>query len=76
MLVVYSREGKPPGVVSRRFEVAIPRSNFEEIEKVGLHVRGQIDIPVGESYLATGVYDYQAGTAGTLAIPVSISSRK
>ena len=76
-LVVYSREGKPLGIVSRRFEVAIQPSDFQETEKVGLQVRGQIDIPVGQSYLATGVYDYQAGTAGTLAIPAgSILPRK
>jgi hypothetical protein len=49
---------------------------FKEFQKAGLQVHGEIEIPQGESYLRTGVYDYHAGTAGTLGVPVSISVKK
>lgn len=75
MLVVYSRTGESLAVVSRRFTLTIPPNDFKDFEKIGLQVHGEIEIPTGQSYLATGVYDYQAGTVGSLAIPISISQK-
>ena len=63
-------------MVSRRAEVSIQPDVFKEFQKVGLQVHDEIEIPLGESYLRTGVYDYGAGTVGTLGIPVNISTQK
>jgi hypothetical protein len=31
----------------------------------------EIDVPKGDSYLTTGVYDWSTGKAGTLEIPLN-----
>jgi len=76
MIIVYSRQGEPVKVVSRRANLSIPPEVFKKFQKAGLQVHGEIEIPLGESYLRTGVYDDDAGTVGTLGVPVSISAQK
>lgn len=75
-MIVYSRQGEPLKVASRRANLSISPDVFKEFQKAGLQVHGEIEIPLGESYLRTGVYDYEAGTIGTLGVPVSISAQK
>ncbi len=75
LLVVYSRAGEPLAVVSRRFTLTIPPKDFEQYEKIGLQAQAAIEIPTGQSYLATGVYDYSAGTIGSLTIPITFSQK-
>jgi hypothetical protein len=41
---------------------------YEELQRVGLQVHQEIDVPAGEIYLRTGVYDLNSGKAGTLGI--------
>jgi hypothetical protein len=38
---------------------------------VGLQLHKEIDVPAGEIYLRTGIYDLNASTAGTLGVPLS-----
>ena len=41
-------------------------------EKVGLQLHlKEIDVPSGEIYLRTGIYDLNASTAGALGVPLS-----
>jgi hypothetical protein len=75
-IIVYNRQGEPLKVASRRVDVSIPPDVFKEFQKVGVQVHGEVEIPLGESYLRTGVYDYDSGTVGTLGLPVSVSAQK
>ena len=75
-IIVYSRQGQPLRVASRRAEVSIRPDDFKNFQKTGLRIHSEIEIPLGESHLRTGVYDYDAGTTGTLGVPVSISAQK
>jgi hypothetical protein len=44
---------------------------YEALEKVGLQLHKEIDVPSGKIYLRTGIYDRSASTAGTLGVPLS-----
>lgn len=76
MLVVYSRRGEPLQLKSRTINVALSPEDFRDSQQTGLRVRGEVEFPVGESHLRSGVYDYQTGAVGTLTIPVSISAKQ
>jgi hypothetical protein len=44
---------------------------FASIQKSGVPVHLEIDLPSSVAYLETGVYDWSSGKAGTLEVPVS-----
>lgn len=76
MLIVYSRRGQPLQVASRIIDVALSPDDFKDSQQAGLRMHGEVEFPVGESHLRTGVYDYATGTVGTLTIPVSITDKQ
>ena len=50
---------------------------FAAIEHSGVPAHLEIDVPTGiDVYLATGVFDWETGKAGTLEIPLANSSKK
>jgi VWFA-related protein len=76
MLIVYSRRGQPLQVASRIIDVAISPDDFKDSQQAGLRIHGEVEFPVGESHLRTGVYDYATGSVGTLTVPVSITDKQ
>ena len=47
---------------------------FAAIQKSGVPAHGEIDVPSGKDiYLATGVYDWETGRAGTLEVPLLLN---
>jgi VWFA-related protein len=74
-LVVYDLEGKPLNYVTGKFEIALQAKVYAEMEKIGLQLRQEIDIPAGNVFLRTGIYDLGSGLAGTLGIPLSAAAR-
>ena len=71
MLVAYDREGKPLNLVAARSELLLQAKDYLGIQRGGLQLRKEIDVPNGDAYLRTGVYDLKSGKAGTLVIPLS-----
>jgi hypothetical protein len=67
-LIAYDRDGKPLNMVSKKNGIVVARQVYEELQRVGLQVHQEIDVPAGEVYLRTGVYDLNSGKAGTLGI--------
>ncbi len=71
MLVAYDREGKPLNLIAARSELLLQAKDYLAIQRGGLQLRKEIDVPHGDAYLRTGVYDLKSGKAGTLVIPLS-----
>ena len=42
----------------------------EAVWAAGLQLHEEIDVPAGEVYLRTGVFDLESGNCGTLGIPL------
>ena len=71
MLVAYDREGKPLNLVVGRSEIQIPAKDYANVQKGGLQIHKEIDIPKGDNaFLRTGVYDLKSNNAGTLGVPL------
>ena len=67
-VIAYDREGKALGVVSKKSEIALKPDVYADLMRVGLQVHKEIDVPGGQVYLRTGVYDLNSSKAGTLGI--------
>jgi VWFA-related protein len=70
MLVAYDREGEPLNLVVGRSEIRIPDKDYANLQRGGLQIHKEIDLPKGEVFLRTGVYDFRAARAGTLGVPL------
>lgn len=69
-LVAYDRDGKALNWASSTAKLSLNPATFNSIEKSGLRAHMEIDVPRTDIYLATGVYDWNTGRAGTLEVPV------
>lgn len=73
MLVAYDTEGKPLNLVVGRSEIRIPAKDYESVQRGGLQIHKEIDIPNGNAFLRAGIYDLKANNAGTLGVPLAAS---
>jgi VWFA-related protein len=72
ILVAYNRTGKIINISKRTSRLALPPQDFPTLQAKGLPVHLEIDVPPGDIYLRTGIYDLNSGNAGTLGIPLGI----
>ena len=70
MLVVYDPEGEPLNLVVGRSEIRIPSNDYANVQRAGLQIHKEIDVPQGEAFLRTGIYDLRSSSAGTLGLPL------
>jgi hypothetical protein len=71
MLVAYDHQGKPLNMVIKRAGLLLKPDVYKSMEKVGLQIKSEIDVPQGDVVLRTGIFDLDANQAGTLTIPLS-----
>lgn len=71
VLWAYNREGKPLNFVVTQGKVDLQPKDYELVQKGGLPIHKDIDVPQGYVFLRTGVYDYKSASAGTLGIPLA-----
>jgi hypothetical protein len=69
-LVAYDREGKPLNFVVTNGEIRLQPKVYAGLLQVGLQIHKEIDVPRGDVYLRTGIYDLGSNTAGTLGVPL------
>jgi|HubBroStandDraft_1064217.scaffolds.fasta_scaffold04951_4 VWFA-related protein len=74
MLTAYDFDGKPLNFVVRTFGIELEPNGYAEAEILGLQLRQEIDVPKGDFYLRTGIYDRGSARAGTLGIPLDTST--
>ena len=70
MLIAYDREGKPLNMVHNKSNLVFPPKIYASMQKLGLQLHAEIDIPKEDVYLRTGIYDPAADAAGTLGFPL------
>ena len=70
VLVAYNREGKPLNLVMSRHEIRVQAKDYATMQKGGLPLHEEIDVPTGEGFLRTGIYDLKSNYAGTLGVPL------
>lgn len=70
-LIAYDREGKPLNFVVSNGDYLVRPDVYANLQKVGLQIHKEIDVPKEYVYLRTGVYDVSSGTAGTLGVPLN-----
>ncbi len=68
MLVAYDREGEPLNLVIGRSELRIPAKDYANLQRGGLQIHKEIDVPQGGAFLRTGIYDLLSTSAGTLGM--------
>jgi len=71
VLLAYDREGKPLNFVVTKGDVNLDAQLYASVQKVGLQVHKEIDVPNQYVYLRTGIYDLKSNTAGTLGVPLT-----
>ena len=71
MLAAYDPEGKPINLVVGRSEIRIPATDFASVQRGGLQVHKEIDVPNGDVFLRAGIYDLKSNKAGTLGVPLN-----
>jgi VWFA-related protein len=67
-LIAYDVEGKPLNLVATRGEVRLSPEEYASAQKAGLQIHKEIDVPNGDTYLRTGIYDMNSSAAGTLGV--------
>lgn len=70
MLVAYDHDGKILNIVKRKSVLTMDPKTYEGVQKAGLQAHEEIDVPQGEVYLRTGIFDLTSGNCGTLGIPL------
>jgi len=71
VLVAYDQDGTPVNWVIRKPAVALEPKIYAALAQVGLQLHQEIDVPKGDVYLRTGIYDSGSSKAGTLGVPLS-----
>ena len=69
-LIAYSQDGKPLNWMVRSIGLAIRPEQMAIAQASGIPFHFDFDVPQGDVYLRTGVYDASTSRAGTLEIPL------
>jgi hypothetical protein len=75
MLAAYDIEGKPMNLVVNRSEIRMPAKDYASVQRQGLQIHKEIDVPKSNTFLRTGIYDLKSANAGTLGIPLTASAK-
>ena len=74
--VAYDREGNFLNSTFNTIQLDLPPAALALLRKDGLQYAQQLDIPDGEVYLRTGMFDLESGKVGTLELPMSALTAK
>jgi VWFA-related protein len=74
-LLAYDRDSNAVNWTGVTQGMALKPEIFAAIQKSGVPMHLEIDLPSSAAYLETGVYDWSSGKAGTLEVPVSGSAQ-
>jgi hypothetical protein len=69
-LIAYDPAGKPVNWAGETLGITLNAASYAQVERIGIPVHLQLDLPDANLSLATGVYDLNAHKAGTLEIPL------
>lgn len=69
-LVAHDAAGEIANWTGETLAISLNAGDFEKAQKSGMPIHLQLDLPRGQGFLSTGVYDLNGHKAGTLEIPV------
>ncbi len=69
--VLYDRDGRPVNWMVRLLQVPVPPDRYGQVQANGIAFKVEIDAPESAAYLRSGLYDLEAGKAGTLEVPLT-----
>jgi hypothetical protein len=69
-LMGYDRDGNPVNWDRITLAMNLRQAEFGAMQKSGIPVHMEIDLPVEYAYLVTGVYDWSSGKSGSLEVPM------
>ena len=70
-VLVYDHDGRPLNWTLRSFKTSLKPSVYQAIKSTGANFHLDIDVPAGDLYMRTGIYDLESNNAGTMEIPMS-----
>ncbi len=70
MLIAFDHDGKILNILKRRSKLAMDTKVYSATQTVGLQIHEEIDLPPGDVYLRTGIYDLNSGSCGTIGVPL------
>jgi len=70
-LVAYGRDGVPVNSVIGEQTISLSPKAYAEAEGIGVQFRMDIDVPRGDVYLRTGIYDLASRRAGTMSVSLN-----
>jgi hypothetical protein len=73
--MAYDRDGKAVNWIAVTQGMDLKPEIFAAIQKPGVPVHMEIDLPNSEVFLETGIYDWSTGKAGTLEVPVGVRTQ-
>ena len=73
MLIAFDHDGNILNIVKKRSKLAMEPKVYTATQAVGMQVREEIDVPPGEVYLRTGIYDLNSGNCGTVGVPLNVT---
>jgi len=73
MLIAFDHDGNILNIVRKRSTLALEPKVYMATQAVGMQIHEEIDVPAGEVYLRTGIYDLNSGNCGTLGAPLNVS---
>jgi VWFA-related protein len=73
-VVAYDHDGHALNWTGKTFDLALRPERYAMFTQSGLQLHQEIDVPKGDVFLRTGVYDTHTGKAGTLEVPLGSES--
>ena len=76
-LLAYDRDGKARNWTGATEAMSLKPDIFAAIQRSGVPAHMEIDLPTdADVYLATGVFDWETGKAGTMEVPLMHSAKQ
>lgn len=69
-VIAYDSDGKALNAISKKIPIRLGPDLLAKMQRVGLQLHEEIDLPEADVLLQTGIYDLTANHAGTLQIPL------
>ena len=69
--IAYDKDGDELNSFGRSIPINLDNAGYDMYLKNGLRIHEELDVPAGEVYLRTGLYDPASGNIGTLEIPLN-----
>ena len=73
MLVAYDTEGNLLNAVAGTSEIQIPERDYATVQRGGLQIHRDIDVPNGAAFMRAGIDDFNSNNVGTVGVPLAIA---